>query len=99
MSRSCHSATFSSAGVDGRADQPREPGQILGQDRVALVRHRRRALLPGREIFLGLAQFGALQMADLGRQPLDAGGDQGQGHEELGVAVARDHLGRDRLGL
>ncbi len=54
--------------------------------------------MPGREIFLGLAHLGALQVADLGRQPLDAGGDQGQGREILRVPVARDHLGRDRLG-
>ena len=83
----------------GRADQPGEPGQILGEHRVALVRHRRGALLAGREIFLGLAQLGALQVADLGRQTLDRGADQRQGHEELRVTVARDHLGRDRLGL
>jgi hypothetical protein len=54
---------------------------------------------PGGEIFRGVAHLGALQMADLGRQPLDPGGNQGECHEILGVAVARDHLGRDRLGF
>ncbi len=97
MSRSCQSATFSSAGVDRRADHAGEAGQILGQHRVALVRHRRAALLAGREIFLGLEHLGALQVADLGRQPLDRGGDHAQRREEHRVAVARDHLGRDGL--
>ena len=41
MSRSCHSATSSSAGAGVRAQQAREPAQVLGQDRVLLVRHRR----------------------------------------------------------
>ena len=99
MSRSCHSATFSSAGTTVDADQPGEPGQILGEHRVALVRHRRGALLPGREIFLGFAQFGALQVTDLGGEPLDRRADERQRHEELGMTVARDHLGRDRLRL
>ena len=53
------------------AHQPREAGQVLGQHRVALVRHRRRALLARREIFLRLQHLGALQVADLDRQPLD----------------------------
>ena len=99
MSRSCHKRDVFERRHHRRADQPGKPGQILRQHRVALVRHRRGALLPGGEIFLGLAQFGALQMADLGGEPLDRRGDQRQRHEELGVTVARDHLGRDRLGL
>ena len=45
MSRSCHSATFSIAGTTARADDAGEAGEILGQHRVALVRHRRAALL------------------------------------------------------
>jgi hypothetical protein len=56
------------------------------------------ALLAGREEFLGLADLGALQVANLGGQALDAGGDDAQRGEIGGVAVARDHLGRDRLG-
>ena len=80
------------------ADHAREAGQILGQHRVALVRHRRAALLPGREIFLGLEHLGALQVADFGRQPLDRRSDHAKRREEHRVAVARDDLGRDRLG-
>ena len=83
MSRSCHSATFSSAGTTAERTTRGEPGQVLGQDRVALVRHRRGALLPRREILLRLAHFGALQVADLGGEPLDRRGDQRQRHEEL----------------
>ena len=55
MSRSCHSATFSSAGTTAARTTRARPGQVLRQHRVALVRHRRRALLARREIFLGLA--------------------------------------------
>ena len=82
---------------DRGTDHPGEPGQVLRQHRVALVRHGRAALLPDRERLLGLADLGALQVADLGREPLDRGREQRQGGGERGVAVARDHLGRDRL--
>ena len=41
MSRSCHSATFSSAGTTAPRTSAGEAGQVLGQHRVALVRHRR----------------------------------------------------------
>ena len=53
---------------------------------------------PSEKILLGLQHFGALQVADLGRQPLDRGGDHAERGEIHGVAVARDDLGRDRLG-
>ena len=71
MSRSCHSVTFSSAGIDGAAHHAGEAGEVLGQHRVALVRHRRAALLARGEELLGLAHFGALQVADLGGEVLD----------------------------
>ncbi len=74
-----------------------QAGQILRQHRIALVRHRRRALLAGREIFLGLQHLGALQVTHLDRQSFDRRGDHAQGREEHCVAIARDHLGRDRL--
>src|SRR5277367_6111664 len=51
---------------DVTADQPPQAGDIFRQHRVALVRHRRRAFLARREIFLGLQHFGALQMTDFG---------------------------------
>jgi len=38
-------------------------------------------------------------VADLDGEPLDRGSNESQSHEKLGMAVTRDHLGRDRLGL
>ena len=79
------------------ADHARLAGKVLGQDRVALVRHRARPLLAGREIFFRLEHFGALEVANLDRQPLDRTGDNRQCREEHGVPVARDDLRRDGL--
>ncbi len=79
------------------AHQPGKAGEVLAQHRVALVRHGRRALLARREELLGFQHFGALQVADLGGEPLDRGGDDAQRRKEHRVAVARDHLRRDRL--
>ena len=99
MSRSCQRATFSSARLRVAAQQPRDAGDPLGDDRVALVRHRRRALLLARaERLLDLAHLGALEVADLGGEALEARAGERDRLEQLGVAVARDDLGRDRLG-
>ena len=65
MSRSCQSATFSSADDACRAHDAREAADPLGDDRVALVRHRRRALLALAERLLDLAHLGAREVADL----------------------------------
>ena len=81
MSRSCQSATSSSAALAYDAQQAREPAQVLGQDRVLLVRHRRRALLPLAERLRRLADLGALPVADGERQPLDRGAEARQRHE------------------
>ncbi len=97
MSRSCHSATSSSAGTHGGADHPRQAGEIFRQHRVALVRHGRGAFLAGMEEFLGLAHFAALQVAYLGGQPLDPAGNHRQRTEPGGMAVARDDLSGDRF--
>ncbi len=72
-------------------------GEVLGQHGIALVRHRRRAFLAGREILFGFQYLGALQVADLGCKPLDRRGDDGQRGKEHRMAVARDDLRRDRL--
>ena len=45
MSRSCQSATFSMPDLRVAAQHAREAAEPLGEDRVALVRHRRGALL------------------------------------------------------
>ena len=50
---------------DGGAHDARETAEVLRQHGVALVRHGRGALLARREIFLGLAHLGALEVADL----------------------------------
>ena len=76
-----------------------EADEIFRQHRIALVRHRRGAFLPRGEIFLGLQHFGALQMADFRRQPLDGRRDDAQRGKIHGVAVARNDLRRDRLDL
>ena len=54
------------------AQDAREPADALADDRVALVRHRARALLALAERLLDLAHLGALQVADLGREALQA---------------------------
>ena len=98
MSRSCHSATSSTRGLGVAAQHAREAGDALGGDRVALVRHRARALLARAERLLDLAHLGALQVADLGREALEPGAGERDRLQQLGVAVARDDLGGDGLG-
>ena len=60
--------------------------------------HRRGALLTRAERLLDLAHLGALEVADLGREALEPGAGERDRLDELGVAVARDDLGRDVLG-
>ena len=50
-----------------------------------------------REILLCLSNLRALQMADLGRQPLDAACGDGERRKERRMPVARNDLRRDRL--
>ena len=80
------------------AQHPRQAGDPLGGDRVALVRHRARALLARAEGLLDLAHLRALEVADLGREALEPGAGERDRLEQLGVAVARHDLGGDRLG-
>jgi len=76
------------------ADDPGEPADPLGDDRVPLVRHRRRALLAAAERLLHLAHLGAREMPDLESEGVERGGDDRQRRQELGVPVALDDLGR-----
>ena len=72
MSRSCHSAMFSSptsASARSRRAMPRHP---LGEDRIALVRHGARSLLPRAERLERLAHLGALEVPDLDRRSAPA---------------------------
>ena len=77
------------------AHEARQAGQVLGENRVPLVGHGGRALLAGAEWLLGLEHLGALQVPDLHRDLLDRARRDGQGAEELCMAVALNHLGGD----
>ncbi len=63
------------------------------------MRHRRGALHALRERLLDLAHLGAREVADLGREAVERGRDERERREQLGVAVARDHLRRERVRL
>ena len=77
-----------------RAHDAREPADALGDDRVALVGHRRRSFLPLPEGLLHLGDLGACQIAHLERKLVERRrGDRERG-EELGVAVALEDLRR-----
>ena len=99
MSRSCQSATFSSPTSAFAADDAREPADPLGDDRVALVRHRRRALLAAAERLLDLAHLRAREMPDLEREPLERRREQRERVQHLGVPVALEDLRRARRRL
>ena len=70
MSRSCHSAVFSSAVTRCPRTTRARPHDALGEDRVSLVRHRRAPLLLLAERLERLAHLAPLQVANLGRDPL-----------------------------
>ena len=72
MSRSCQSATFSSAATALPRDHARESAQALAGDRVALVRHGGAALLSFGEELLHFEHFRSLQMPKLRRPAIDA---------------------------
>ena len=99
MSRSCHSAMFSKRGVRVAAQQARQADDLLGADRIALVRHRRRALLSLAERLLDLADFGLLQPAHFERELLQRGAGDRDRREQLGVTIALNHLRGDRRRL
>ena len=65
ISRSCQRAIVLKGGARVRAHEPRQADDLLASDRVPLVRHGRRALLPLGKRFLHLADLGLLQAADL----------------------------------
>ena len=95
MSRSCHSATSSSAACRLPRSTRARPVQLLGLDRVPLVRHRARALLlPFAERLLDFAHLGALEVADLERERLDRRAERRARVHDLGVPVAGQHLRR-----
>ena len=81
------------------ANDAREPADALGDDRVPLVRHRRRALLAAPERLLDLPHLGPGEMSDLEREPIQRGRKERERREELGVAIALEDLGRARRRL
>ena len=98
MSRSCQSATFSSAGTTVERTSRASPVRFSDSTGLRLCGIDDEPFWPGAKYSSASRNSVRCEMADLGREPLDRRGDQRQRHEELGVAVARDHLGRDRLG-
>ncbi len=94
MSRSCHSATFSSAACAFAADHASQPADLLAGHWIALVRHRRRALLLLAEELLGLADLGALQVANLRCDLVERRRDHRQRGHIKRMPVALDYLRR-----
>ena len=72
-----------------RPHDPREPAQPLGHDRVPLVRHCGRALLPLAERLDDLGDLRPREVSDLDGEALQRGGDERQSPEQRGVAVPR----------
>ena len=81
------------------AHEPRQTGNIFRQNRVTLVRHRRRAFLPRGKGLLSFLDFGALQMADFYGKFLQRAGNNSQGCEIIRVAIALNDLVGNRRGL
>jgi hypothetical protein len=82
-------------GLQVPAQHPRQPAELLRLDRVALVRHRARALLLAlAEGLLGLAHLGALQVPDLERERLDRAPTDAHAYSTRRGDRAREHLRR-----
>ena len=82
-------------GLGVGADDAGESADLLAGDGVALVRHRRGAFLLLGEEFLSLADFGALQVTNLGGDLVERRGDDRQRGDVVRMAVALDDLGGD----
>ncbi len=87
------------SGLRVAADHARQAADLLGGHGIALVRHGGGSLLLFAEEFFGLADFGALQVADLGGDLVQRRGDHGERAEIVRVAVALDNLRGDRGGF
>ncbi len=74
------------------ADDSGEAGDLFAGDGVALVGHRAGALLFFAEELFGLADLGALEVADLSGDFVERAGENGQRGDVGGVAVALDDL-------
>ena len=100
MSRSCQSATFSTAAwalPRSTRARPVIRSVVIGLRLCGIALEP--FCCPARNGSSRLAHLGALQVADLGREPLEPGAGERDRLQELGVAVARDDLRGDGLGL
>ena len=86
-------------GLGVGADDAGEAGDLLAGDGIALVRHGGGALLLFGEELFGFADLGALEVADLGGDLVERGGEDGEGGDVGGVAVALEDLRGDGDGL
>jgi len=82
-----------------RPHHARQSGDLFAGDGIAFVRHGRRTLLLFAEEFLGLADFRALQVPNLGGDLVERGSECSQGSKILGVAVAAESLATTRQRL
>ena len=99
MSRSCQSATFSRPTTAAARTTRASPQMRSATFGFRLCGIADEPFMPGCERLLDLAHLGARQVPDLGREPVERGGADRERAEQLRVAIARDHLGRDRIGL
>ncbi len=94
ISRSCQRGMFSRA-TSRFPRRIRERPEIRSAPHgIFLVRHRGGAFLALGERLLELEHLGLLEVADLGRELVQAGAEQGQRRDDLGVPVALQDLGR-----
>ena len=63
------------------------------------MRHGGRTLLLLAKVLFRFANFGALQVADFGRDLVERGSNHGQRRNIVGVSVALDDLGCDGRGI
>ena len=99
MSRSCQSATSSSAGTTAARTTRARPQRFSLRMGLRLWGIALEPFWPDGERLLGLAHLAPLPVAHVRREPLDARRDERERREVRRVPVARDDLRRDRLGL
>ena len=99
MSRSCHSGWFSNAVWAYPRSSRASPA--IRSDRIGLRLWGIAELpfWPGLERLHDLGDLGVLQVADLGREPLERAAEDRDRREERGVPVALDDLGADRVDV
>src|SRR4051812_34060808 len=73
-------------------DDAGQTADLLTIDGIALVWHRRRALLLLAEELFCLANLGALQVTNLGGDPVQGAGDYGESGNVVGMAVPLNYL-------